>query len=85
MTHWTEDDLILHYYGESPQPHDVETHLRECRDCAETYRALAEALALVPITDVPHRDDAYPLDVWQRLRGQLPAAHGRRMSFRDLC
>ncbi len=87
MTHYTEDDLILYYYGEgrrrgdpstssgSPQAlwrDDVEHHLETCAACAKAYRALAETLQLVPVIDVPEREESYGLDVWQRIRSRLP-------------
>jgi len=70
MSHCTEADLILHYYGEgSPE---VERHLDACAECATARESLAETLRLVPISAVPARDDSYPTEVWQRLRGRLP-------------
>ena len=69
-THCTEDELILHYYGEgSPE---VERHLGKCAECTAAHQSLAATLQLVPVSDVPARDDSYPMEVWQRLRGHLP-------------
>jgi hypothetical protein len=76
MTHYSEDDLILHYYGEGRRHPDVERHLVDCMDCAVVYRSIAETLRLVPVSDVPGRDDAYALEVWQRLRPRLPEQDG---------
>ena len=76
MIHYSEDDLILHYYGEGPpratSRDDVEHHLERCADCAAVYHALAETLQLVVAPEVPERDDTYPLEVWQRIRSRLP-------------
>jgi hypothetical protein len=71
MTHCTEDDLILHYYGEGSHRRDLEQHLDACAECFTAYRSLAQTLQLVPVSDVPERDDTYALDVWQRLRTRL--------------
>ena len=72
MTHDTEDDLILYYYGEAHHRADIEQHLAACGDCAATYRQIAGTLSLVTAPEIPDRDDRYGLEVWQRIRHQLP-------------
>ena len=72
MSHRTEDELILHYYGEGSRRAEVERHLDVCAGCSAVYQSLAQTLQLVPVDDVPERDDSYPAEVWQRLRARLP-------------
>ena len=72
MNHYSEDDLILHYYGEGPRKADVDRHLAGCSSCAASYRDIAATLATVDIPEVPERGDQYGLEVWQRIRHQLP-------------
>jgi hypothetical protein len=72
VTHYNEDDLILYYYGEARRRADIEQHLDSCGACKETYRQIAGTLALVAAPEIPNRDDRYGLEVWQRLRHQLP-------------
>lgn len=72
MKHCTEDDLVLYHYGESPHPARIERHLSECASCAATHRAIAGTLSLIAEPDVPERGDHYGLEVWQRIRHQLP-------------
>ena len=69
MTHCSDDDLILAYYGEA-DGHDA--HLAECADCSARYRELRTVLELVMAGDVPERGDRYGLEVWQRIRHRLP-------------
>lgn len=71
--HMTDEDLVLLFYGESAQPAAVHAHLASCPVCAAEYAAIAETLALVPAVTPPERGDLYGLEVWQRLRPQLPA------------
>lgn len=75
MGHYSEDDLILYFYGEHRRPHRVSAHLETCQACAADYRTLGETLALVEPDDVPARGDFYGLEVWQRVRPRLPARH----------
>jgi len=70
--HYTEDELILYYYGEHRRRVRVEQHLADCAPCRERYQGLAASLALVADPEIPERGDQYGLEVWQRIRHQLP-------------
>jgi hypothetical protein len=72
VTHCSEEDLILHYYGEADEGVAISVHLEQCATCAVAYRDLAEALNMIPVADVPERGPQYGLEVWQRIRHQLP-------------
>jgi hypothetical protein len=72
VTHYSEDDLTLYYYGEGRRRDAVERHLAECAVCAASFRSITGALALIPATEPPERGDQYGLEVWQRIRHQLP-------------
>jgi hypothetical protein len=72
MSHYSEDDLTLYYYGEGRRRADVERHLDSCASCAAAYREIAGALAMIAAPAVPERGDQYGLEVWQRIRHQLP-------------
>ncbi len=72
MTHCTEDELVLYHYAESRRQADVERHLGACPSCAATYRAINLTLSMIVVPDVPDRGDRYGLEVWQRIRHQLP-------------
>jgi hypothetical protein len=72
-THLSEDDLILHYYGETDrgdQPH-VDAHLASCAECTHAREQLVRVMTLV--------DSAAPVDAppgferiaWARLEPQL--------------
>lgn len=72
MTHYSDDDLTLYYYGEGRRRDAVERHLAECAACTATLQSIAGALALMPASEPPERGDQYGLEVWQRVRHQLP-------------
>ncbi|HEY2906639.1 MAG TPA: hypothetical protein VGJ29_12135 [Vicinamibacterales bacterium] len=75
MTHYTEDDLALYYYGEG-RPAEIDRHLTECRACAALYREIAGTLAMIPVPEAPERSSEYGLEVWQRIRHRLPEQDG---------
>ena len=70
--HYTEDDLILYYYGEHRRRVRVEQHLADCASCRALYGDITASLALVADPEVPERGEQYGLEVWQRIRHQLP-------------
>lgn len=42
MTHLTDDQLLLHAYGEVPEP-DLDTHLAACAECRSRFTTLEES------------------------------------------
>ncbi len=72
MAHYSEEDLILYYYGEGRGRADIERHLDACGACAAGYRQIAGTLSMITAPETPERNDRYGLEVWQRIRHQLP-------------
>jgi len=81
MKHYSDDDLTLYYYGEARRPADVDRHLAECASCAARYRSIAGTLSAIVAPEVPERGDLYGLEVWQRIRHQLPPQDRRWFSL----
>ncbi len=79
MNHLTEDELILHYYGEAGDALAVEAHLDECGDCRERYGAYQRVLNVVDSLPVPERQPGYEGELWGRLAPRLGAR--RRFSW----
>jgi hypothetical protein len=77
MAHYSEDELILYYYGEGRRRADIEQHLDACGSCAAGYRAIAGTLSMITAPETPERGDHYGLEVWQRVRHQLPEQDAR--------
>jgi hypothetical protein len=79
MNHLTEEQLILHYYGESDDNADAvdtlatERHLEECRDCRGVYSSLQRVLNVVDGLPVPEQSAEYGAQVWQRIEHKLGA------------
>ncbi len=75
MPHLTEDDLVLHYYGEMPsaeEEHAAE-HLAACRACHDNLRRLQRVLAVVDESalDGPELPEQFERTVWARLQPDL--------------
>jgi len=61
VTHLSDDELVLHYYGEDgPEIVTAERHLKACTRCARAYEALARTLnTVIPPELVEAFDDWY--------------------------
>jgi hypothetical protein len=74
-THLTDDELVLHYYGEMPEAddHRAVAHLADCATCQAGYRKLQRVLAIVDQTALagPELSPAFERTVWARLEPDL--------------
>ncbi|MBS1825151.1 MAG: hypothetical protein JST93_07500 [Acidobacteria bacterium] len=69
--HITDEQLILHYYGEAREV-EVETHLGGCDACRSQYRALQRVLNAADTYTAPDPGPNFEAALWQRLQSQLP-------------
>jgi hypothetical protein len=69
MTHPTDDDLILHCYGEHPadEAARIDAHLSVCAACSESWRELRETLQMVDAAEVPEPAPAFERLMWARI------------------
>jgi hypothetical protein len=69
MTHCSDDDLVLEYYGEAP---DASAHVAACAACAGRARDLAVVMSSIDVDDaVPDRGVEYGSEVWARVESHL--------------
>jgi hypothetical protein len=69
--HLTDDDLVLHYYGEDVPR--AESHLAACARCQASFTRLQRVMALIdsaPAVDAP---EGFERIAWARLRPALEA------------
>src|SRR5215471_19649914 len=71
--HLTDDELVLHYYGEMERADEAraESHLEACHACRDNYARLQRVMALVdsaPAVDAP---DGFERIAWARLEPAL--------------
>ena len=82
--HVSEEDLILHYYGEPTGDSRVDQHVSTCAVCQAEFARLQRVLSLVDERTVPDPPPSFERDMWARLQPQLtaPAHAGCRGSGR---
>jgi hypothetical protein len=76
MKHLTEEQIVLHYYGdaenEGPEG-SIERHLRECSDCRGEFERVQRLLQHIEPTEVPEPPAVFEETTWLKLRDRLPA------------
>jgi len=78
-TNWhpTEEDLVLHFYGETDAPltRRVEDHLHQCSSCRAAWTELGETLKLVDQAQaaVPEPGPGFERVMWARVQQDLKA------------
>jgi len=77
-THLTQDDLVLHFYGEMDAATESQAvaHLGACEDCRRSFTRLQQVLAAVDAMPVPALPESFERVVWARLEPALPARGG---------
>jgi hypothetical protein len=82
--HPTEDELILHYYGETPNEirSVTDAHLTACSTCAVAWRELAAVLDAVTAVPVPEPDESFERVMWARVSRELPPRRTGRLHGR---
>ena len=68
MTHCSDEELLLEYYGEASR-HSA--HRRACAECDARYQELRATLDSITL-EPPERGEHYGLEVWQAIRHRLP-------------
>jgi len=81
MNHLTEEQLILHYYGEESDALSSEKHLEECPGCRDLYASLQRVLNVVDALPVPDLGPEYGAEVWRRIQHRVPARRRWLPSF----
>ncbi len=76
MNHFSEEQLLDAYYGESNP--ELRRHLSDCSECRSSFDRLREMLDSVRDYPVPERGTAYGAEVWARVLPQLPLAKPKR-------
>lgn len=67
----TEDDLILHYYGEAADSEAIARALEESPELAARYRQLSSVLDAIPDLQIPETPPDYPARIWRQLQARI--------------
>jgi hypothetical protein len=76
MTHLSEEQIVLHCYGDADDPAFVTQHLRECGECRRRFESVQELLRHVEPIEAPEPAALFEEKTWLRIRDRLPRGFG---------
>jgi len=79
--HYTDDELVLLYYGETEDP-ALDAHLADCPRCRAAWSSLERVFAAVDDAPVPERGEDYGRLVWQRVEARA-TSRAPRLDWRS--
>jgi hypothetical protein len=71
MTHVTEEQLVLYFYGESDETTAIADHLAACPACRADLAGIQRTLNAVDGMEIPERGPAYGEQVWQAVSPRI--------------
>ncbi|HZD95321.1 MAG TPA: hypothetical protein VE133_13760, partial [Candidatus Sulfotelmatobacter sp.] len=75
MNHLSEEQIILHYYGDAEGASEIERHLVACSNCRAEFARLQATLQQIEPLEVPEPSAGFEEKTWLNLRDRLPE-HG---------
>ncbi|MGB8129235.1 MAG: hypothetical protein WCG81_05545 [Candidatus Angelobacter sp.] len=76
MNHLSEEQIVLHYYGDAEEATEVERHLAACADCRAEFARLESTLKQIEPIEVPEPPASFEEKIWLNLRDQLQDKRG---------
>lgn len=80
MNHLSEEQIVLHCYGDAEEAEEVRRHLEACADCRDEFDRLRSMLKQIEPVEVPDPPAGFEEKAWLNLRDRLPA---KRSGFRQ--
>jgi hypothetical protein len=72
MNHLSEEQIVLHNYGDADETADVERHLAACAECRAEFARVQSMLRQIEPIEVPEPAANFEEKTWLNLRDRLP-------------
>jgi hypothetical protein len=72
MNHLSEEQVVLHYYGDAEEAAEIERHLAACPDCRAEFARVQSTLQQIEPLEVPEPPASFEEKTWLNLRDSLP-------------
>jgi hypothetical protein len=72
MNHLSEEQIVLHYYGDADEAAEVERHLADCPECRAEFARVQSTLKQIEPLEVPEPAPGFEEKTWLNLRDRLP-------------
>ncbi|HEY2364352.1 MAG TPA: hypothetical protein VGK36_24775 [Candidatus Angelobacter sp.] len=76
MNHLSEEQIVLHYYGDAEETSEVERHLAACSDCRSEFTRVQSLLQQIEPLEVPEPVASFEEKTWLNLRDRLQDKRG---------
>lgn len=76
MNHLSEEQIVLHYYGDAEETAEVERHLAACAECRAEFARVQSTLMQIQPLEVPEPPASFEEKTWLNLRDRLPEKGG---------
>jgi hypothetical protein len=80
MKHLSEEQIVLHCYGDAEDEEEVRGHLEACPACRDEFQRVQGLLKQIEPVEVPEPAAIFEEKTWLNLRDRLPA---KRSGFRQ--
>ena len=72
MKHLTEEQIVLHCYGDAADGAAIERHMETCRQCRQEFQKVKTLLAEIPPVEAPEPPAYLEQKIWLKVRDQVP-------------
>jgi hypothetical protein len=72
MNHLSEEQIVLHFYGDAENASEVERHFAACAECRAEFARVQAMLKQIEPMEVPEPAPVFEEKMWLNLRDQLP-------------
>jgi hypothetical protein len=76
MKHLSEEQIVLHYYGDADETAEIEGHLAGCTECRAEFARVQSTLRQIEPLEVPEPPASFEEKTWLNLRDRLPEKGG---------
>src|SRR3954469_17955088 len=81
MKHLSEEQVVLHYYGDAEGAPEIERHLAVCAECRAEFDRVQSMLQQIGPMEVPEPAANFEEKTWLNLRDRLPEQPGLLRRF----
>jgi hypothetical protein len=72
MKHLTEEQIVMHCFGDAEHSTEIDQHLHACSECREIFNQVKAMLASIEPTPVPEPQENLEQKIWLKLQDRLP-------------
>ena len=76
MNHLSEEQIVLHYYGDAEEASEIESHLTACSECRTEFARVQSMLKQIEPVEVPEPPASFEEKTWLNLHDRLPIKGG---------